>query len=62
MTITFQLKVKFRAFGFTFGKLEKQAAVTINGLGISWSEQALSQPGPMARHIVDERGVLLVVW
>lgn len=62
MTLTIQLAVKFRAFGITFGKLEKQVAFTISNLGLSWNEQTFGTPGPMARTVIDERGVKLVVW
>ena len=57
------VRVKFRAFGFTFGTVEKQ--FTVNGFPttgqISYSEEPILVP-PTAKLLLDQRGVLLKVW
>ncbi len=62
MSITIQLKVKFRAFGITFGNLAKQAFVSIGVNGLNYSLSPVTTPPPSAHEVIDERGVRLVIW
>lgn len=62
MSLTIQLKIKFRAFGFTIGSLAKQAYVSLGVNGIQFSLVPVGSTPSSAHIVVDERGVLLAVW
>ena len=56
------VRVKFRAFGFTFGTVEKQFAVSASTTGqLAYVEEPILVPAT-AKLLLDQRGVLLKVW
>jgi hypothetical protein len=54
------IKVKFRAFGITFGELQKKFSVSY-GAGFHYSE--INDEVPVdAVKILDQRGVVVKLW
>ena len=60
MQFHIQIKCKLRAFGITFGTVEKQFFLTLPGL--SFNNEPVQTPPPISKTLVNERGVSLVVW
>jgi hypothetical protein len=58
--VRFQLEVKFRAMGVTFGSVKKQWQFELSVQGVRWHEVPF-EPNDRA-YTLNERGVKVKIW
>jgi len=61
MNIHIYLRIKFRAFGITYGEVRRQFRLTIDDAGFGFSSEAINVPDT-AKKVYDDHGVQLKGW
>lgn len=62
LQLNFWIRVKFRAFGITFGVVERQGWLRVGLDHLTYGLEVASLPPPEAHVVLDDKGIKLAFW